>query len=299
MSTRSSPWFRPPVKSTYRAFRRRIRFGEALSRPAPETIIPGGFKTLIRYFNRRESPYTNIAAVIPRGRIDLESLKKKRLPASDQEIVRRHTRDARAKYADLCVEFGGRSELLAFHAMVIALLRRRNCPPRFRKLFMRMWRQEGEFLAARLPARWLISAATTFADIGETAEQRLAGQSFALVFDLIKLHDSERRFSGQPNSIAFPRNAPDDRYPLAFGLDAYSMPDGDLEISILMRLHKMAAADDVFRPLGDRMLSLLMQDNRTVFARVQSFKKPSLRTESPGKPNDRKMGHRQHDQGSA
>ena len=271
-----SPLWRPPVRSTYRAIRRKFRFGKALSQPAPETIIPGGFETLSRYFDNRESPYRNIHAVVPRGRIDLKRLKDKRLPARKKVISRGNTRNARQKYADLCIEFAGDPELLAFYALIIALLRRRDCPPRFRKLFFRMWREEGEFLVANLPVRWLISSATTFADIGETPEQRVAGQAFALVFDLIKLHDSERSLSGRPNSIPFPRNRQDDRYPLAFGLMPYSLPDGDLEMTMLMRLRKLAAADDVFRPLGTRMLDLLMTDNRTVFARIQTFKTRSL-----------------------
>lgn len=238
----------------------------------PDTIIPGGLEALSKYFDKRETPYRHVQSVIPQGQVDLKRLRDTRLPASDKTVKRRHTEDARRKYADLCVEFAGGSELLAFHALVIAQLRRRDCPPRFCKLFFRMWREEGAFLAAHLPVRWLISAATTFADIGTTPQQRLAGQSFALAFDMIKLHDSERRLSGQPNSIPFPRRPFDDRYPLAFDLEPYSMPDGDLELTMLMRLHKLAQADPLFQPLGVRMLDLLMTDNRTVFARVQAYK---------------------------
>ena len=288
------PWGRPPVKRTYRAIRRRFRFGRALRRPIPDQIIPGGMETLDAYFDRRESPYRKIHPVVPRGRVDLAAMKTRHLPAIDETVKRRHTRDAREKYADLCTEFAGKPELFAFHALIMALLRRRECPPRFKKLFLRMWQEEGAFLAAELPVRWLVSAATTFSDIGANPEQRLAGQSFSLVFDLIKLHDSERRLSGRPNSVPFPLNAPDDRYPLAFDLDPYSMPDGDLEITLLMRLKKLAEADAVFHPLGARLLSLLMTDNRTVFARVQAYKPPNSRRGNRGK-TDTKLGRRKHD----
>ncbi|TDK43029.1 hypothetical protein [Antarcticimicrobium luteum] len=295
MSTRTSPWFRPPVRSTFRAIRRRLRFGKVCGYSGPETIIPGGLDALSGYFATRDSPYRNVAAVIPRGRLDLEPLKTAYLPEMDAPVKRRHTDDARKKYAYLRSVLCGHPELLAVHALVIALLRRREYPPRIRKLFLRMWREEGAFLAAHLPARWLVSAATTFAEIGETPQQRLAGQSFALVFDMIKLHDSERRLSGRPNSIPFPQNPVDDRYPLAFDLDPYSMPDGDLEVTILTRLHKMAEADAVFRPLGRRMLNLLMTDNRTVFARVQQFKTPRSLRGPLATGSDTKMGNRQHD----
>ncbi len=287
------PSRRPPVKRAFRALRRRFRFGRDLRQPAPDQIIPGGMEAITSYFDMRESRYNNIQAVVPRGRIDFQAMKAKRLPDSDATIQRRHTQDARAKYADLCLEFPGQPELFAFHALIMALLRRRNCPPRIRKLFFRLWEEEGAFLAAQLPVRWLISSATTFAEIGATPEQRLAGNAFSVVFDLIKLHDSERRLSGQPNSVPFPLNAPDDRYPLAFDLDPYSMPDGDLEITLLMRLNKLAEADAVFRPLGTRLMTLLMTDNRTVFARIQAYKAPNSRRGNRGK-TDNNMGRRKH-----
>lgn len=287
------PSRRPPVKRAFRALRRRFRFGRALRQPAPDQIIPGGMETILTYFDMRESRYRNIQSVVPRGHVDFQAMTTKRLPDSDAPIKRRHTQNARVKYEDLCIEFAGQPELLAFHALIMALLRRRNCPPRIKKLFFRMWREEGAFLAAQLPVRWLVSSATTFAEIGATPEQRLAGNSFSLVFDLIKLHDSERRLSGQPNPLPFPLNAPDDRYPLAFDLDPYSMPDGDLEITLLMRLKKLAEADEVFQPLGARLLTLLMTDNRTVFARIQSYKAPNLRRGNRGK-TDNKMGRGKH-----
>ena len=42
---------------------------------------------------------------------------------------------------------------------------------------------------------------------------------------------------------------------------------------ILARLWRFAEEDAVLRPLGFRLLRLLMEDRRTVFARVQRYKK--------------------------
>lgn len=279
----------------FRALRSRLRFGLALRRRAPGVIIPGGLDAVAGYVSSRETPYTHVGAIIPAGKLDLQPLKTTILPEADPDLKRRNTDDARKKYAYICSTLPGLPELLAVHALAIAVLRRRDCPPRMSKLFLRMWREEGAFLAAHLPARWLISAATTFADIGQTPEQRQAGQCFALAFDLIKLHDSERRLTGRPNSLPFPLNPSDDRYPLAFDLDAYSLSDGDLEFAILVRLHRMAEGDPVFRPLGRRMLELLMTDNRTVFARIQKFKTAKTPRGNPGTSVDTEMGHRQHD----
>lgn len=258
--------------SAIRALRRRLRYGRARKHSADTNILPNGLDTLAAYFDRREERYINIQSVVPAGKIDFAAMKARKLPPLDATLARTQTRNAETKYAYLRNQFPEQSELLAFHALLIALLRRREFPQRIARLFLRMWQEEGEFLATELPARWLISAATTFADIGETTEQRLGGQAFSLVFDLIKLHDSERGLSGRPNTMPFPEIAPDDRFPLAFDLDLYTLRDGDMDLTMLWRLHKLAEADPLFRPLGRRMLELLLYDNRTVFARVQKLK---------------------------
>ncbi|MGD9864839.1 MAG: hypothetical protein AB7S99_16685 [Pseudodonghicola sp.] len=293
----SRRWRRLPGAYTLRSIRRELRFGKALRTPAPDQIIVGGKGELERYFGLRERPFRNVSAVIPAGRIDLAPMKVNILPEADAPPDREATLDAREKYRSLRLEFAGAPELFAFHAMVIALLRRRDCPPRFGKLFLRIWQEEGPFLADHLPVRWLISSATTFADVGNTPAQRLAGQSLALVFDMIKLHDSERRFSGLPGSVPLPFNFRDDRFPLAFDLPPYSMRTGDLDRSILMRLWRMSQSDPLFRPLGTRMMDLLMTDDRTVFARVQKYKDPNSRSQGPDTATDDQMGGGQHDQG--
>ena len=268
---------RSAAPAALRAAWRKLRYAKTLQQPLPEQILPGGLAQVEKYFDRRESPYRHARKVIPDIQLDLQALKERQLPGPEQTPRRGHTTDARKKYRDLRTEFGGRSELLALHALVCALLRRRGCHPRYRRLFLRMWREEGEFLASNLSTRWLISAATSFADIGATAEQRVAGQSFALVFDLIKLHDSERRLSGRPNAVPFRLNAPGNRDPLAFDLMPYSFEYGDLDFSILSRLIKLAKSDPLIEPLGNQLLSKLITDHRTVFARAQKLKHPRVK----------------------
>lgn len=266
--------------SAGRALRRRLQYGSLPEPAETDLIMPGGIAGIEEYFNRRERPYRNAKQAIPDVRLDLQAVKHRRLTVPSAPVPRRATSDACVKYRDLCCQFAGQSELLALHALVCALLRRRGCPPRYRRLFLRTWHEEGAFLAASLNTRWLISAATSFADAGGTTEQRVAGQAFALVFDLIKLHDSERSLSGRPNSLAFAPNAKDDRFPLAFGLRPYSFSKGDLDLSILSRLGKLAKSDPVFEPLGEQLMAKLMSDNRSVFARTQMLKPPKRRQRS-------------------
>ncbi len=96
-----------------------------------------------------------------------------------------------------------------------------------------------------------------------------------MLFDLIKLHDSERRQSGRKNSSGFPRRRggprPDD---LAFGMDAYSLDRGDLDKNMLARLWRYTENDTVLQPLGVQMLRLVMSDPRSIFGRIQRYKVP-------------------------
>ena len=154
--------------------------------------------------------------------------------------------------------------------MVIAILRRRDAPPEFIQLFHRIWAEEGAALIPLLNTRWMIAAATTFGDHGTSTQQCLAGQGLSLLFDLIKLHESERRLSGQPNTKAFSGapTTPD----LAFDLAPYAAKTGDLDKNLLARLWRLCENDRTIRPLGFHMLRMVMTDKRTVFARLQQFK---------------------------
>lgn len=235
---------------------------------------PGGFFSLMRRLEKRETPFDEPLSVLPGADADLEALKTRRVDSApdiaDMPDNRRH---ALRKHALIRAEFVGQPELWALHALCIAILRRRSPPPEAQQLFMRIWKEHGASLAQELPVRWLISAATTFADHGETIDQRLGGQGLMMLFDLIKLHDSERRQSGRKNSDGFPRKRggprPDD---LGFGLEPYSLPNGDLDKNMLGRLWRYAENDTVLQPLGVRMLRMVMNDPRSIFGRIQRYK---------------------------
>ncbi|MGR3615469.1 MAG: hypothetical protein ACU0BB_05470 [Paracoccaceae bacterium] len=238
-----------------------------------DTIYPGSFYTLLNFLERKEVPYDDVTAVLPPVDVDFDVLAAQIVqaePIPDETFDRQ---DAARKLQALLVEFDGQSMLWAVHAMCIAVLRRRDPPSLARDLFFRIWRERGSQMAEELPVRWLISAATTFADHGETMDQRVGGMGLSTLFDLIKLHDSERRVSTRRNSKAFPRVKDKPfRDTLAFDMQGYSLTNGDLDRIMLARLWRISERDPVLRPLGFRMLRMVMTDKRTVFARVRQFR---------------------------
>ncbi|WP_227270295.1 hypothetical protein [Roseobacter weihaiensis] len=237
-------------------------------------IYPGGFDQLMRDFERRCRSFKQVDAVIPPADIDLDALHQEKLPQLAQPGAEGSPRYAQAKWARLHAELEGESALFLLHAMLIAILRRRDPPAEAVTLFIRVWREKGDAMAGELPVRWLISAATTFADHGANGDQRALGMGLSLLFDLIKLHDSERRLTGKPGNELFRRRRSRVRPSLAFDMAPYAIRGGDLDRNMLARLWRLSRQDTTIRPLGKRMLEMVMTDNRSIFARTQRLKGP-------------------------
>lgn len=81
---------------------------------------------------------------------------------------------------------------------------------------------------ANLPIRWQIAAATTFADHGANAGQKALGMGLSLLFDSIKLHESERRLSGTAGRHAFKTETDKTDHRLPFEMNGYSFTGGIL-----------------------------------------------------------------------
>lgn len=236
-------------------------------------LYPGGFYSLMKRLEKKERPFQNPEQCLPAADVDFASFWQQQIPEDleNPEVTYRY--DPQHKQAQLRYQLRGEPEIFALHAFLIAILRRRpTCPPA-RQMFLRLWTEEGEKLAKALEPRWLISAATTFADHGATIDQRLGGQGLALLFDLIKLHDSERSLSGRSNGLGFPRLKDRPRDKLAFDLNGYSLPTGDMDKNLLARLWRHGENDQVIAPLCRRMLGDLLREPRTVFGRIQRYKK--------------------------
>lgn len=236
-------------------------------------IYPGGFGKLMTFLERRQRPFLGAADFLPAPDVDLAALWDAEVFAPTDDPDRFLNVDIHRKSLDLQNEFQGQPQLLHLHAVLIAILRRADPPEDAVQLFLRIWREEGERIAKALRVRWLISTATTFADWGETGDQRALGMGLSLLFDMIKLHDTERRATGiagdTPSPLVPTKGVP----PLAFRMAPYSIQNGDLDKIVLARLWKLANRDATIKPLAVRMLRLVMSDQRTVFARMQAYKK--------------------------
>ncbi len=235
-------------------------------------IYKTGFHGLVRTFEMRRQPFENTDLVLPPAQVDLAALWNCNLDTPAASDTDNWRNDAQQKYNLLHRDLVGEPQLFLLHAMLIAILRRAAPPADAITLFFRIWREHGDDMARTLPVRWLISAATTFGDHGRNAAQQSGGLGLSMLFDLIKLHDSERRVSGRRNDRAFRHVKGRIKHSLAFDMQPYALAQGDLDRIMLARLWKICESDTVLRPLGIRMLRLVISDRRSIFARVGFYR---------------------------
>lgn len=143
---------------------------------------------------------------------------------------------------ELRSEFVGRSELLAMHAGMVVVLRRRIALAHFQPLYLRLWRDERELLLRELSLRWLVSACDTLADIGETPTQRAVALNGTVLANMVKLAETERR---RHPPTPEPRRVPEELFD---GMTAFR-PGGDMVDNLLRRLGQVAALDDLAGPI--------------------------------------------------
>lgn len=237
-----------------------------------DTIYPGGADPFLRRYRKSKRPFASPEDYLPPADCDLNNLKQAIVPPPEVDFQTLERASIARRHAEYQNEFEGRSELLYLHSLLIAMLRRNKAPNGATPMFIRLWAEQGAFLCQQLSVRWLVSAATTFGERGETFEQRSAGMGFSILFDTIKLYESERRLSGQAANQPFDIARRSERCRIAFDMTPFSIKHGDLDRNMLARLWHIADQDDVIRPLADALLQLLMHDTRTAFARVQPLK---------------------------
>jgi len=178
--------------------------------------------------------------------------------------------DFAARSRNLARAFAGRPRLHFVHAQCVTLLRRRDPPDGIAALFHRLWAEHGDALAAALPVRWLISAATTFADHGPTAAERQAGEGLSTLFAMLKLAETERLFSGfAPDTPFRPGRS---QRPLPMDMQPFAIHGGDLDRALLARIWRAGTASPATDALTRRLLCGLLQEPRGLFARLGAMR---------------------------
>ncbi|MBR9763695.1 MAG: glycosyltransferase family 2 protein [Rhodobacteraceae bacterium] len=236
-----------------------------------ETSTYGGFHRIVTQMEGRLAPlHYGPGEALPPEDLDFAPLKTERVvPLAEKPTLTDST--YLQKWGELCEEFAGQPRLLALHGLLIANLRRRKQPLQTAPLFLRMWREEPDFLLQNLDARWKVSALTTFGDHGATEVQRRLGQSLTMLFSMMKLYETERLHSGAEPWQAHPEKQRRPRR-LAMEMDPYSIHSGGLDVNLLGRLWEEAHEDALIRPLAQDLLVMLEGDERNVFRRFATMR---------------------------
>lgn len=240
---------------------------------SPSTY-PGGIAAVLQEMEARRAPLGFAPGeALPPLDADLAPLRAARVPAPGDDPMRRaaHGSSNHRKFLGLREELQGRSELACLHGLLVAHLRKRAQPPHTAALFVRLWTEEADHLLQELDLRWQVSALTTFGEHGATEVQRTVGEALSVLFGMMKLYETERRYSGFPPTKSF-RLKGRSRVGLPLEMDAYSLDAGGLDVNMLGRLWRMAERDAVIRPLAHNMLDRLMHDPRTVFRRLRRMR---------------------------
>ncbi len=238
--------------------------------PDDAATFPGGLDWLRMMREPRVLPFTEVEAALPPPDVDFAPLKTALVPPQATPVTK--ARKAADKALRIAEEFAGQPQLLTLNALLIAIQRRIEPPQRAIDLFQRLWREEADWLIANHRTRWLISSAATFRDCGVNEAQRRTGLTLAMLFNLIKLHEVERLFSGlDPAQV----HRLGDRVsaPIALDMGFYSLTNGDLDRNLFHDIwENCVATDPVLRPLAVHLIEALNGDRRTVFARLKQVK---------------------------
>ncbi|WP_419409094.1 glycosyltransferase family 2 protein [Primorskyibacter sp. 2E107] len=239
---------------------------------------------LAQYETRRDAFSYAPGEGLPPAGIDLAPLAEQVI--ADPEKDPREAAPFRSSYHRkrfaLRQELTGLSELAYLNGILIAHLRKRTWPEQAPALFVRLWADHAAHLIEQLDARWLVSAITTFGDHGTTATQRSTGLALSTLFGAMKLYESERLYSGHTPDQPFTLEGKA-RAKLPLEMDSYALTSGGLDVNLIARLWQEAAGDATVAPLAHRLLTLLIEDDRTVLRRLMTMRQRKTRREAAQK----------------
>ena len=233
----------------------------------PVETYPGAPDSLIGIWKQRRRRLKLAARDwFPPADLDLAPLLAARIPESIPSLEGPQTLHAK-KLHQMRLVLGGRPELAAVNAILIAHLRKQRFPAHAPALFRRIWVEAGPQLMPKLPGRWLISSVITFGDHGETEAQRRVGLSINLLFSLMKLYEFERLHSGIAPDTPFPLRRIRHRH-LPLDMPHFNLGDGGLDINLLAQIWGEAERVPVVGPLACHLLQRLNADPGNLFRRI-------------------------------
>ncbi|MDX8352304.1 hypothetical protein [Cognatiyoonia sp. IB215182] len=243
----------------------------------PKLTFNDGIAGLLPQYQKRRALLTHDPGQeLPPLDVDFKALAAMPLPAQELPRPEGLSRVAKKRHM-LLDELAGHSELALLHGLLISHLRKHTYPDEAPTLFLRLWAEEEDWLLANLPTRWLISAVITFAKFGETEGDRMLAQSMNIFFSLMKIYEAERCFSGLPARKPF-KIRDRNKSPLPMGMKDFSVLNGDLEAHLLAPLWREAKHAPGCGRLARHLLSLLNEDDGTVFRRFALMRETAAKT---------------------
>jgi hypothetical protein len=239
-----------------------------------DQTFPGGIPALLPVYQKRRARLTG--EDLPPMDVDFRALAAQPLPPQILPRPDGLTRVQKKRHM-LLGELQGHSELALLHGLIVSHLRKHSYPDHAPDLFLRLWREEENWLLAHLPTRWLISALITFADHGTHETDRRLGTAFHMLFSLMKIYEAERAFSGLPPQKPF-RIRDRNKSPLPMGMKDFSILNGDLEAHLLAPLWRDAEKAPMAGRLARHLLNVLDQDDGTVFRRLALMRQTAPKT---------------------
>ena len=233
----------------------------------PIETYPGAPDSLIGIWKQRRRRLKLAARDwFPPADLDLAPLLATRIPKTIPPLEGPQTLHAK-KLHQMRLDLGGRPELAAVNAILIAHLRKQRHPAHTPALFRRIWAEAGPQLMPDLPGRWLISSVITFGDHGETEAQRRVGLSINLLYSLMKLYEFERLHSGTAPDAPFPLRRIRHRH-LPLDMPHFNLGDGGLDINLLAQIWGEAERVPVVGPPACHLLQRLNADPGNLFRRI-------------------------------
>ena len=228
--------------------------------------FPGGIPALLPQYQKRRALLTHRPGEnLPALDVDFKALANMPLPAQELPRPQGLSRVAKKRHM-LQGELPGHSELALLHGLLVSHLRKHTYPDAAPALFLRLWAEEEEWLIAHLPTRWLISAVITFAEHGQTEADRNLAARMNMLFSLMKIYEAERSFSSNPPQVPF-RIKDRNKTVLPMAMNDFSVLQGDLEAHLLAPLWRDAKTAPAIGNLVRQLLTLLNEDDGTVFRR--------------------------------